>query len=313
MLGIIGIILKMIGWILLVVLLVFLLLLCILLFVPITYKIEAQAVESKTAPLESKEDCVLSDIGLRAKAGWLFGFVRLLFTLDKNGMEKPVFLLRGKLLCFTIFKFPKAEKSGESEENPGDASWEKETQKEKKNRNDENPQIRAEEKQKGEEVQPEEKKNRENNEENSDKNKTKNRNTDPAENRKENKEQEGFLEKINKKWELFCEDSSQNALLTVKSAICTLLKHIRPQKTCVNVVYGTGDAEKTGKIYAAYCSLLYPMYHDTIDFEPDFCNKIILGDGKLSGRIYLIVPVVLALRLLFCKDIHRTIKKLKKG
>ena len=110
---------------------------------------------------------------------------------------------------------------------------------------------------------------------------------------------------------LLSDQEFKDFLKLIKNQVIKLLKHIIPRKHHVNVRYGSDDPASTGQItgyyYMAKCVL--PL---NVDFEPDFEKEVIAVDGYLKGYIRLIVPVIIALKILLNKQFRRLIKIIKK-
>lgn len=84
-----------------------------------------------------------------------------------------------------------------------------------------------------------------------------------------------------------------------------IVLHILPRKLSGNVIFGSGDPELTGKISAG-AAMLYILYGNYLQFEPDFEEKRVEGDVLVSGRIRLGVLAWYALRVWFNKDFKKS-------
>lgn len=119
-------------------------------------------------------------------------------------------------------------------------------------------------------------------------------------------------EKIDKKIKILESKTSEKAFSKLMDVVKKILLHIIPKKFNADVEFGSGDGESTGKAYALYSSLLYPKYHETIQFQPDFTRKVFLGKINIQGRIVLGYIVIQGLRLILDSNIRKTIRRLKK-
>lgn len=86
-----------------------------------------------------------------------------------------------------------------------------------------------------------------------------------------------------------------------------LLLHLWPRKGRCSLTFGFEDPYTTGQVLQA-ASLIYPFYHRQLSLYPVFDEKILDGEGRISGRIRLSVILWLALQIFFDKHTRRMLK-----
>ncbi len=91
-------------------------------------------------------------------------------------------------------------------------------------------------------------------------------------------------------------DESKFAIKEIKHIIFKVLKHILPQKLHARIKFGFEDPATTGNILGV-ASVLYGVYGDKLELEPDFENVVLEGEYKLKGRIRLFTLLVAALKI----------------
>ncbi len=95
---------------------------------------------------------------------------------------------------------------------------------------------------------------------------------------------------------------------TAINAVATVL----PKDMHAKVIYGTGMADITGFIYAAYCALQSCLPKD-IHVEPVWTEKYLEGEYKLHGKIRLFPLVVALIKIISDKNVRILYKKLRRG
>lgn len=110
--------------------------------------------------------------------------------------------------------------------------------------------------------------------------------------------------------EFVTDETHLHALAKTKKELFKLLRRILPAYIQSNIRFGFDDPSLTGRILAIL-GALYPFLGENVNVTPDFQEKVLEGDFRLKGRIYVVHPVLLALNLLLCKDVRKTIKDIK--
>lgn len=100
-------------------------------------------------------------------------------------------------------------------------------------------------------------------------------------------------------------------ILNVLQTILNALKTILPRKCRIKAMFGAGEADKTGFIYAAYCALEDYLPGEII-FEPVWTEKFAEGEFELQGRIRLIHFLVAAVKIIANKNVRLLIKKIRR-
>lgn len=96
------------------------------------------------------------------------------------------------------------------------------------------------------------------------------------------------------------QEEAKLAIRGLKDILLKVLKHILPQKLHAKLKFGFEDPATTGKILGV-ASVLYGVYGDNLELEPDFDNVILEGEYKLKGRIRTFTLLIAALKIYFNK------------
>ena len=104
---------------------------------------------------------------------------------------------------------------------------------------------------------------------------------------------------------------NKGLILNVLKTIVKALKTLLPKKCCIKAVFGTGEADKTGFIYAAYCALESYLPGEIV-FEPVWTEKFAEGEFVLKGKIQLIHFLVAAIKIIANKNVRLLIKKIRR-
>ncbi len=145
----------------------------------------------------------------------------------------------------------------------------------------------------------------------------------------EKKKKKGLLEKIKYTFQTICDkikvlirkkeelqafladELHQLAWKRLKRETWRLLQFLKPKKLVLNLHFGFEDPAVTGKVLAGL-SMLYPLYTDHINIEPEFDEKILEGDACIKGNIRGIHLLIVICNLFFDKNIKATYKEIKK-
>lgn len=104
---------------------------------------------------------------------------------------------------------------------------------------------------------------------------------------------------------------NKELILDVLKTILKAFKTILPHKCRINVVCGTGQADTTGYIYAAYCSLK-DVLPGEIYLEPVWTKPHIEGEFFVKGKIRIIHFLVAVIKIIANKKVRLLIKKLRR-
>ena len=315
MLHILFLILKIIGIILAVILGLILLVICIVLFVPICYK--ADLYGSGNA----------RELTVHAKVSWLFGLIKAVFALENGKTDLSVRIAWKKF--------------GDSDpvEDKAEDRIEEKPKPEKKAVMQEKQVIQGEEKQddttnritdKAVEDQTEK---AEKSEQTA---KTRPESTEKKQRKKKDRKEdsdsaskiEQITEKIKCTYHKFCDkineitekkdkisdfltdETHKNAFLKLKNEAFHLLKKLKPKKIQGEITFGFEDPSLTGRLLA-WISMIYPWIGEHTDITPDFEHRTLSGDLSIRGRLYVITPVVTAIRLILSKAVRRSFKDIR--
>ena len=315
MLHILFLILKIIGIILAVILGLILLVICIVLFVQICYK----------ADLHGSGNA--RELTVHAKVSWLFGLIKAVFALENGKTDLSVRIAWKKF--------------GDSDpvEDKAEDRIEEKPKPEKKSVMQEKQVIQGEEKQddttnritdKAVEDQTEK---AEKSEQTA---KTRPESTEKKQRKKKDRKEdsdsaskiEQIMEKIKCTYHKFCDkineitekkdkmsdfltdETHKNAFLKLKNEAFHLLKKLKPKKIQGEITFGFEDPSLTGRLLA-WISMIYPWIGEHTDITPDFEHRTLSGDLSIRGRLYVITPVVTAIRLILSKAVRRSFKDIR--
>lgn len=100
------------------------------------------------------------------------------------------------------------------------------------------------------------------------------------------------------------------AFLRVRKELVWLKRFFKVKKGNINLRFGFEDPATTGQALAAL-SVLYALLNGNVYVEPDFEEKCLEGRVYLKGRLRLIYPTILAIKVVLDKNIRQTYKDIK--
>lgn len=115
---------------------------------------------------------------------------------------------------------------------------------------------------------------------------------------------QGILDKLNW-WKCFLEDQKvQASIVYVKARLWRVCKHVLPTKIVGNVTFGNEDPSVTGTVLAIL-GITIPFHKNCIEITPLFDDENILtGTISLKGRVYTIVLLIEALKVILNKNVR---------
>ena len=315
MLHILFLILKIIGIILAVILGLILLVICIVLFVPICYKADLHGSGNER------------ELTVHAKVSWLFGLIKAVFALENGKTDLSVRIAWKKYSDSDpvedkaedrIEEKPKPEKKAVMQEKQVIQGEEKQddTTNRITDKAVEDQTEKAEKSEQSAKTRPEstEKKQR--------KKKDRKEDSDSASKIEQITEKikctyHKFCDKINEITEkkdkisdFLTDETHKNAFLKLKNEAFHLLKKLKPKKIQGEITFGFEDPSLTGRLLA-WISMIYPWIGEHTDITPDFEHRTLSGDLSIRGRLYVITPVVTAIRLILSKAVRRSFKDIR--
>lgn len=102
--------------------------------------------------------------------------------------------------------------------------------------------------------------------------------------------------------------TNRKALKVLTECLGKALKHIRPKKHYVNIIFGTGDPCSTGEILGLLYSFAF-LSGINIEVMPDFENKIFKADSYFKGRIRIFTLGIILLKAYRNDDLKKVIHK----
>ncbi len=112
--------------------------------------------------------------------------------------------------------------------------------------------------------------------------------------------------------ELWESAETQEVVSDLLEKTAFLWRRIRPRKWNMRLHFGFSDPATTGEALGAMCAF-NPLYGEHIQLQPDFDEEIIEGDFYLSGHIQLFFVVVIAIKIYFNKKLKAVIGRFKRG
>lgn len=100
------------------------------------------------------------------------------------------------------------------------------------------------------------------------------------------------------------------ALMRVKKEFIWLKRFFKITKGNINLRFGFEDPAVTGYALAGL-SVLYALLEGNVYVEPDFEEKCLEGSVYLKGRLRLIHPTILAIKVILDKNVRQTYKDIK--
>ena len=105
-------------------------------------------------------------------------------------------------------------------------------------------------------------------------------------------------------------DSSRRAFSLIFEETVRLFKHVLPKKLQLYLKYGTGDAYSLANALIGL-SVIYGLYGDHVEIEPDWDEEVLIIKGNARGRIILFTLIVICIKVLFSKDIKKLKRRLE--
>lgn len=106
---------------------------------------------------------------------------------------------------------------------------------------------------------------------------------------------------------------TKNALKFLKIKAIQLFEHIKPGKITGRVTFGMEDPADTAKAYGTFNSLIC-MIDNRLVLVPEFENKCVrIENLNISGRIFTIYVLLLALKVLRNKDTRRVVRYIRRN
>lgn len=293
-------ILKVIGFILLVIVWVFLIAILLALFVPVRYKIRALYDKEHELDVSGNISFLLRMINLtfqyKEEFNWtlrLFGRIfrsSKLLAINKKAACKPEEGKEKKTVTPKT-KSPKEEKKSPEEPIKNDTKGEKQS---------------GGDKGKKEEKNDSHKKDSDLKEEASENGKAKKAKSTKKGRKKSKKE-----DKKSQIIDLLKAPETSETVGLVLSLTGRLIRHILPRKLEGRIGFGVGDEYTEGKILG-YLSLLYPVYAGRFTLEPYWDEERLELDIYAAGRLRLVFVLIMILKLFFNKKVRATVDRIMK-
>ena len=95
-----------------------------------------------------------------------------------------------------------------------------------------------------------------------------------------------------------------------KKELFRLMKHLKPKKADVRIIYGFDDPYHTGQALAVF-GVLYPFVGGCISVTPDFEHQVLKGSAYLKGKIYLWHFVQSGWKLIWNRNVRQTYRDIR--
>lgn len=281
-------ILKIVGWILLAILGLILFLILAVLLVPIRYRAEGSYQSKLTA---------------KAAVSWFLRILSLTVVYEE-AVHMRIRIFGIPINCFDGDS-ENAEESGEVETEPKTAESTKQESG--------SPKPTEQEPIKPEPTRPEpiksESKNAESEKPIPEKNKSQKAKREPVWRRIQERWSQ-ICRKGNAVWSWIQNEENKEMLRLIKRQLFGIVRHILPVKLNGRIKFGFDDPFKTGQILT-YVSPFYGLYAKKLELIPVFDEAVLEGDVRMKGRIRIGTILAKAVRLLFNKNIRKTIRKFR--
>ena len=106
-------------------------------------------------------------------------------------------------------------------------------------------------------------------------------------------------------------DRVKAAIAHVLKMVFRMLKHIMPKKLSGKAELGLASPAATGRVLAILSATM-PLHKNKVRILPDFEHEHIDADGKITGRIFVIVLLVYAVRIILNRNVLYVLKNYKK-
>lgn len=103
----------------------------------------------------------------------------------------------------------------------------------------------------------------------------------------------------------------QSAFLKCLAELKKMLIRLRPKQVAGEIHFGFEDPSLTGRVLAGV-SMLYPYWGDHVCCYPDFDHKVLEGEVSVKGSLRLLPAAVCIWNLLWNKNVRRTIMDVKR-
>lgn len=119
-----------------------------------------------------------------------------------------------------------------------------------------------------------------------------------------------ICDKIKQILELLEEEETKALFQHVKRRMGRILWSIRPRKLKAEITYGTGEPDITGYLYGIY-GILSPKLGSYVQVTPDFTGLMLEGTFYAAGHILIIHLLVNLLGIMLDKKLRRFLYKVK--
>lgn len=109
----------------------------------------------------------------------------------------------------------------------------------------------------------------------------------------------------------FLEDEvHRSAFASAIKELKRLLRLLAPRKWNISVHFGFEDPSITGYVLA-FISMIYPYIGEHTDIRPDFEEQVFEGDVSISGKIRVFYMIIVAWNLFWNKNVRSTYKHIR--
>ena len=120
-----------------------------------------------------------------------------------------------------------------------------------------------------------------------------------------------LLRDLEDKKDFLTRDRVKAAIAHVLRMVMKMLKHLMPKSAKGDVLFGLESPADTGTVIGILSATM-PVHKNSIRITPDFDRKVIEGEARISGRIFIGYLVVTAVRIILNRNVLYTLKNFKK-
>ena len=102
--------------------------------------------------------------------------------------------------------------------------------------------------------------------------------------------------------------TNRAAFAILKDGLAKIIRHVRPSKYVIEILFGLGDPALTGEVLGAAYSFAFLSGLD-VNITPDFENKIFEANSSFKGRIRLFTLAIICLKVYRNKEFKKALHK----
>lgn len=120
-----------------------------------------------------------------------------------------------------------------------------------------------------------------------------------------------LAEKKERLMEFLTDEIHRSAFMKCLTELRRLFCFLKPSKCEADLEFGFSDPSVTGYVLAG-ASLIYPFIGECVEITPNFDEKVLKGNAMIKGRVHAVYFVIVLWNLLWNKNIRTTISHIRK-